>query len=119
MGEDTLQDSVIELINAINSYDSISAVGLKDTMFPDDLILAIHNHIGNVNQFIGSASEAFNGAEQSVAYKSAQTELDALSSNLFSASQTGLIGEPIFRNLDNKIRNLISRISDVSDPGYF
>lgn len=118
MGEDTLHELIKDLITAIESYESLNDEGLKQAMFPDDLILAIHNHLGNAYQLIGSAEEAFNGAEQTIAYRSAQNELDALSNNLFSAQQTGLIGEASFRSLDNKIRNIKGLISDFIDPEY-
>lgn len=118
MGEDTLQESIDELVAAVNSYEEISAEGIRGVMFPDDLIAAIHNHLGNTKQLLSSAEEAFNGAEQSLAYKSAQKELDALSNSLFTAQQTGIISQPAYDSLAAKVRHLIDRISDVVDPEY-
>lgn len=118
MGEDTLQDAIDELIVSIDSYETISAAGTKDAMFPDDLIAAIHNHAGNTKQYVSSAEGAFNGVEQSLAYKSAQKELEALSNSLFAAQQTGLIGQAVYDSLAAKVRHLIDRISDVVDPEY-
>ncbi len=118
MGEDGLHDSLRDLINAINSYDNISSAALSNAMFPDDLILAIHNHLGNINQLVSSASEAFNGAEQEIAYASAQKELEALSASLFSARQTGLISENIYNSINQKVHNIINSISDLMDPDY-
>lgn len=118
MGDNTLDESVKELISTINSYDAISEAGLKNVMFPDDLIVAIHNHLGNINQFISSANGAFNGSEQASAYNSALTEAKALSDNLFSAQQTGLISEATFRSIDIKIRAIMESIGDLVDPEY-
>lgn len=117
MGDDLKEDARL-LVELINSYDSIGSKAIKNVMFPDDLIAAIHNHLGNVYQLIDSAAEAFNGAEQSLAYKHAQNELSALSNNLFTASQTGLISEPTFRSIDSKINALAGKISDITDPEY-
>lgn len=118
MAEDTLQDLMVELTRRINECPGISAEGLHDTLFPDDLISAIHNHLGNANQLVSSSYEAANGAEQFTALKAAQKELDALRDSLLAATQTNLLGEESHREIDAKIVTLMEVISDTTDPEY-
>lgn len=116
--DDTLQEALDELIRDINGTPAISAEGLKESMFPDDLIAAIHNHLGNTRQLLSPASGSFNASDLSVAYTSAQKELEELSSNLFSASQTSLIDTYTYQKLERDIRRIIDLVSDLTDSEY-
>lgn len=118
MQGDYLQEAVDELIRDVNSNSQISEAGLKEAMYPDDLILAIHNHLGNIKQMVSSEVTAFNASEQFEINKATQRELEELSSNLFSARQTDLISEVIYNGLNEKIRNITKVISDLTDPEY-
>lgn len=118
MGEEVLVESVRDIAREIEAIPAINTAGLKNTMHPDDLILSLHNHLGNTYQLIHSGHEAVNGAEQFLAYKNAQKELDELSKNLFSAQQTGLISQHEHDSMQVKIRGLVDHISDSTDPEY-
>ena len=118
MGEDLQEQSLSELIAAINEIPAISADGLKNAMFPDDLIASLHNHLGNANQFVSSSKEAMNGAEQFMAQESAQKELGEVDSDLFKDHQTHLISDAEYNRLAAKVRRAIELLSDAEDPEY-
>lgn len=119
MLEDYLQEHLDDLIRDINSNSTINESGLKNTMFPDDLILSIHNSLGNVKQLLNSEQSAFNSVQQLEVNKSAVSELEGLSSSLFSAWQTGLLSEATYNNLATKTRRLTEEVTNLIDPEYF
>lgn len=118
MVEDILQEHMSELIRSINAIPAISADGLKDKMFPDDLIASLHNHLGNANQYISSSRAAMNGAEQFMSFESAQKELESVDSDLFKAHQTQLIGDYDYNQLADQTHQLVDLLSDMEDPEY-
>lgn len=118
MGEDTIIQAIQRVVADIESNPVINSEGLRNTMYPDHLIVAMHNHLGNVYQIVTSSKEAMNGTEQFMAMQHAQKELDEMSSNLFKAKMTGLISPTQYESLAAKIRDVSAEIKGSVDTEY-
>ena len=108
---------MVELVADIGSTDGIGS-GVMAGASPDNLVFAIHNHLGNAFQLLDSSVGAINASEQYLACKSAQKELDELAGSLFRAQQNDILSERLFLRFNARIRSLIDQISDIIDTEY-
>ena len=118
MGEDSLTDLTKILIEEIEMFPAVNSDGLNNTLHPDALILAMHNHLGNAHQMIDSSITAANGTEQFLILKNAHKELDGLVDNLRQAEMTGVLSREQSHWLIGKARDLMNKISDTVDTEY-
>lgn len=118
MGSEYLMQLIDTLIDDVNGTPQISADGLQGAMYPDDLIITLHSHLGNLKQLADSSVTAFNGTEQFLSLQAAQKELEHVDSNLFNAFNTGLIEDNRYQRLAEQTHALKDVLADEMDPEF-
>lgn len=118
MGRDDFTDAIKRMLHIISVTPKLTPQNLGVKTEDGEIIDAVHNHVANAHQLVQATKEAVNGAEQYLALKAAQEELEELNSVLFSAHQANLLNENEYINLLQESQLLIDLLSDFSDPEY-
>ncbi len=109
---------LLELIERVNSYPEINESGLKNTDFPDRTIASLHNHLGNMKQYISGISTAFNATEQSLMIKNAEKDLNEVGSDLFELHQRGAMSNSVYSALNVIAKELEELLSKQFDSDF-
>lgn len=107
-----------ELITNVSQIPALQPAELGNVMYPSDIILALHNHLGNIKQLLNGSLTASNGTDKYYALKGAEKELDELGDTISSAAYTGLITNEQYPSLRDKAEELARAIHDEVDTDY-
>ena len=118
MDSDALLEKINDFISQINRVDSISEAGLKQTDFPDKVILSLHNHLGNAKHYISDETTAFNATEQFISITHAERELNELRDDLLLLKQHDVIAESDFELLSIAAYEVDELLRKITDPEY-
>lgn len=119
MGSDRLVESINVLIDQVNGVDSIAVGKINtDVMFPYHIIASLHNHLGNIKQFVSEGASAFNASDQFLALNSALKELGEVRENLLQLHQTNVISDALYQYLDTSTRGVVEQLSQATNPEY-
>ena len=116
--EARLDELLEELIAEIAQTPPLQPAELGKAMYPSDIILALHNHLGNIKQLIDSSVAVSNSADKFYAFKAAQKELDGLKDKISTTAYTGLITDKQYASLRNKTEELTTALHDSIDSDY-
>ena len=106
------------LINRINSIPAISAAGLKNTPFPDEVIASLHNHLGNCKHYISDIVYAFNGAEQYISIRSAAGELSEAGNDLFKLHAKLVFSDVEYDAVNRIVHEVDEQLRRATDAEY-
>ena len=109
---------VDSLIERINSIDSISAKGLQNQRFPDEVIASLHDHLGNCKHYISDVDSAFNASEQFTSIKSGINELEDATEDIRKLHDKLTFSDYEFRAIIDMMHDLEEKLKTMTDPEY-
>ena len=118
MDSDRLIEAIDLLITRVEMFPVISAAGLKNKMYPDDNIAALHNRLGNIKHYVSDMSAAFNATDQFLSIRAAERELDEVGNSLLSLHQTSLLTDSQYQLLSQTLHELDELLRKSTDPEY-
>jgi hypothetical protein len=100
----------------VHGIPNLSVAHVGDKMFPSDLILSIHNKLGNINQLLADAGTGFNAQTRTRDFEHVMYVCGELRSDWLSAKITHLLNHVEYTRLDELTRQLIDAVkANVDD----
>ena len=118
MDIDNLKAAIDRLLSQVGGFQELNVEGLKNTMFPDHVIFALHNHLGNIRQLIYESGGAFNATDQVLAFKGAEREMGEITENLLVLHQAGIMKDASYQYLSQATHEVAELLHKASDPDY-
>ena len=118
MEENQLDAAINHLINRVNSIPAISAEGLKNAPFPDEVIASMHNQLGNCKHYINDVDSPFNATEQFISITEAQKSVLQASEDLFKLHSGSVLPDTEYEAISEMMREVDEQLRKLTDIEY-